>query len=121
MQWYIPITIIPGVGLIIISTSSLLIALNIEISELNLKKEIFGEIIAMKIEQLKKLNWAMVFLYAGILFFLLSGLLAGLINPLSILVQVTMIGGVASSLIAIVYLISFGFRSVQIRQNHLRL
>jgi len=28
MQWYIPITIIPGIGLIIISTSNLLIALN---------------------------------------------------------------------------------------------
>ena len=119
MQWYIPITIIPGIGLIIISTSNLLIALNTEVSALNRKREIFGEIIALKIGQMKRLNWAMVFLYTGILCFLLSGLLAVLINPLGLLVQITMIVGVASSLVAIVYLISFGFRSVQIRQKHL--
>lgn len=73
MQWYIPITIIPGIGLIIMSTSTLLIALNTEVSALNRKREIFGEMIA----------------------------------------------GVTSSLVAIVYLISFGFRSVHIRQKHL--
>ena len=119
MQWYIPITIIPGIGLIIMSTSNLLIALNTEVSALNRKREIFGEIIALKIGQMKRLNWAMVFLYTGILCFLLSGLLAVLISPLGLLVQITMIVGVASSLVAIVYLISFGFRSVQIRQKHL--
>ena len=119
MQWYIPITIIPGIGLIIMSTSNLLIALNNEVSALNRKREIFGEIIALKIGQMKRLNWAMVFLYTGILCFLLSGLLAVLISPSGLLVQIIMISGVTSSLVAIVYLISFGFRSVQIRQKHL--
>jgi hypothetical protein len=121
MQWYIPITIIPGIGLIIMSTSNLLIALNTEVSLLNDKREVFGEIISLKIGQMKRLNLAMVFLYAGILFFLLSGLLAGLFNPLSFMVQVTVIVGVAFAMIAIMYLISFGFRSVRIRQQHLNL
>jgi len=119
MQWYIPITIIPGIGLIIMSTSNLLIALNNEVSAMIRKREIFSEIIALKIGQMKRLNWAMVFLYTGILCFLLSGLLAVLINPLSFLVRIIMIAGVACSMVAIVYLISFGFRSVGIRKQHL--
>ena len=121
MQWYIPITIIPGLGLIIMSTSNLLIALNTEVSHLNRKREVFGEIIALKIGQMKRLNWAMVFLYIAILCFLLSGLLAVLINPVALLIRIIMIVGVASSLVAIIYLISFGFRSVNIRQKHLLL
>ena len=119
MQWYIPITIIPGIGLIIMSTSSLLIALNTEVTLLNRKREVFGEIIALKIGQMKRLNWAMVFLYLAILCFLLSGLLAVLINPEAILIRIIMIVGVASSLVAIIFLISFGFRMVNIRQKHL--
>ena len=119
MQWYIPITIIPGIGLIIMSTSNLLIALNTEVSALNRKREIFSEIITLKIGQMKRLNWAMVFLYTGILCFLLSGLLAVLINPLGLLVRIIMIAGVACSMVAIIYLTSFGFRSVSIRKKHL--
>jgi len=121
MQWYIPITIIPGIGLVIMSTSNLIIALSAEIYALNSKREVFGEIISLKIGQMKRLNWAMVFLYTGILFFLISGLLAGLINPLGLLVQIILIGGVVSSMIALVYLITFGFRAVHIRQKHLKL
>jgi hypothetical protein len=103
------------------STSNLLIALNTEVTLLNRKREVFGEIIALKIGQMKRLNWAMVFLYIAILCFLLSGLLAVLINPVAFLIQIIMIAGVASSLVAIIYLISFGFRSVNIRQKHLLL
>lgn len=121
MQWYIPITIIPGIGLIIMSSSNLLIALNTEVTLLNRKREVFEEIIALKMGQMKRLNWSMVFLYVAILGFLLSGLLAVLIDPTGLLVKLTMIGGVGSSLVAILYLISFGFRSVHIRQKHLNL
>lgn len=34
MEWYVPMTILPGIGLIILSTSNFLIALNIEIAQL---------------------------------------------------------------------------------------
>jgi hypothetical protein len=119
MQWYIPITIIPGLGLIIMSTSNMLIALNTEVAALNRKKETFSEIISLKIQQMKRLNWAMVFLYSGILCFLLSGLLAVLINTESILIKIILIAGVFCSLVAIAYLISYGFHMVRIRQKHL--
>jgi len=121
MEWYIPITIIPGLGMIIMSTSNMIIALNSEVSALNKKKEAFSEIISLKIQQLKRLNWAMVLLYSGILCFLLSGLLAVLIDTEDILIKIIMIAGVLCSLLAIAYLISFGFRAVRIRQKHLSL
>ena len=92
MQWIVPITAIPGIALIVLSTSSLLISLNKEISLLNLEKEKYREIIDLKIIQLKRLNWALVLLYIGILFFL-----------------------------AIILLIIYGFKSIYIRQKHLKL
>ncbi|MCK4749972.1 MAG: hypothetical protein KAT15_23110 [Bacteroidales bacterium] len=121
MQWYIPITAIPGIGLIIMSTSTLLVSLNDEIVLLNLEKEKYNQIIHLKMGQLKRLNWAMVFLYTGVMFFLFSGLLAAFIEPKSLGVQFIMIGGVLVTLIAIGYLISFGFKSISIRQKHLSL
>lgn len=36
MEWYLPITIMPAIGLIILSTTNFIIALNNEIYELNL-------------------------------------------------------------------------------------
>ncbi len=70
MPWYVPITVIPGLGLIIISSSNLLIALNNEITLLNGEKEKYFKNISLKIQQLKPLNWAMAYLYAVILLFL---------------------------------------------------
>ncbi len=121
MQWYIPITVVPGIGLVILSTSTLLVALNSEISSLNKEKEKYHQIIALKIAQLKRLNWAMVLLYTGILLFLVSGILAALTDPMAVYVNIAMVTGVIVFLAAIVYLISFGFRSIKIRQEHLNL
>lgn len=68
MQWYIPITIIPGIGLIIMSTSNLLIALTTEVTAL---------------------------------------------------IRIIMVAGVLCSLVAIAYLISFGFRLLNILSTSL--
>ena len=48
MEWYIPITILPGIGLLILSTSNFLIALNNEIKELNNDKEKYQSIVTEK-------------------------------------------------------------------------
>ena len=39
MEWYIPITILPGIGLIILSTSNVVLELNREIERLENSKE----------------------------------------------------------------------------------
>ena len=54
MEWYIPMTIIPGIGLIILSTTNIILALNNEISNLENEKRINVSIIKSKLSQLKK-------------------------------------------------------------------
>ena len=64
-HWYLPITILPGIGLLILSTSNQLIALSNEISE-RLKLEICNDQISQrKLKQLKLLNKGLVGLYIG--------------------------------------------------------
>lgn len=121
MEWYLPITVLPGIGLLILSTSNLLISLNKEISRLNSNKEKFIEIIDMKIVQLKRLNWVLVLLYLGVLFFLVSGILGAISNPENFTAVSIMIVGVMVLIIAIILLIIYGFKSVYIREKHLRL
>ena len=52
MEWYIPITILPGIGLLILSTSNFLIALNSEIQALNQDMGKYQVIVFEKIQQL---------------------------------------------------------------------
>ncbi len=39
MQWILPLTVLPGIALIILSTSNLVISLNNEITQLNKEKD----------------------------------------------------------------------------------
>jgi hypothetical protein len=78
MEWYIPITLLPGIALLILSTSNFIIALNIEIHGLKEKKEFFEDIIKPKIIQLERLNYAISGLYLSVLFFTISGLFSSL-------------------------------------------
>jgi len=72
MVWYTPLTILPAVGLLILSTSNFLVALNVEIYELEKDKELHKWIIGEKIKQLKRLGIANSFLYSSALIFMFS-------------------------------------------------
>lgn len=120
MEWYIPITILPGIGMFIISTSNLIIALNDEIRELNVEKMKFRIIIIKKISQLKKLNFSLIGQYISALSLVLGGVLGGITeNPKTIIVLVFI--GVVFLAISIALLIQYSIVSVRIRQQHLKL
>ena len=121
MQWIIPLTVLPGIALILLSTSNLLVSLNREISLLNQQKKKYGEIINLKIIQLKRLNWSLVLLYIGILFFLVSGVIGAILEPKTRYPVAGMIAGVMVLIAAILILIIYGFKSIYIRQRHLKL
>jgi len=74
MEWNIPITILPGIGMFIISTSNLIIALNDEIRELNVEKEKFHISIIKKIFHLKRLNLSLIGQYISALSLVLGGI-----------------------------------------------
>ena len=121
MQWIIPITVLPGIALIVMSTSNILLSLNNEITMLNKEKEKYMEIIRLKLIQMKRLNWSLVLLYIGILIFLVSGVLGAITDPENIYPVSSMVAGVLVLIIAIVLLIIFGFKSINIRKRHLSL
>ena len=121
MDWYIPITIVPAIGLIILSTSNLLIALSSEIKELIKGKNATEPLIQIKLKQLKRLSWAMILLYVSVASFVVSGLIAGIyesghqmVSDVSIYVVVF---GIFVALAALFILIAYALSALRIRQN----
>ena len=119
-QWYIPITILPGIGLLILSTSNQLIALSSEIAE-RLKLEICNDSISQrKLRQLKLLNKGLVGLYLGAGTMVASGILYGLQNFYKFSNEIGLIAmllGVISVFVSISFLILYSLRAVKIRQD----
>ena len=121
-NWYIPITILPGIGLLILSTSNQLIALSTEIAE-RLKLKVCNDLITKrKLKQLKSLNKGLVGLYIGAGSMATSGMLSRFQNfnfyKISQNIGLTlMLLGVLSIFISIAYLIIYSIRAVKIRQN----
>lgn len=113
-------TILPGLGLIILSTSNFLIALNNEIIDLCKDIESNRKIIDLKVIQIKRLSIAISFLYASVLSFLLAGL-SGVTNLVGkTLFQGLMIVGVGFVTIAISILLIYSIKAVGIRQKLLK-
>ena len=121
MQWILPVSVLPGIALIVLSTSNLVISLNKEIAGLNMDKEKYRDIIRLKLIQLKRLNWSLVLMYLGILLFLSSGVLGALTEPENIYTFLSMIAGLGLIIRAIILLVIYGFKSIYIREKHLRL
>lgn len=114
-NWYLPITIVPGLGLLILSTSNLMVTLSNEISAmLDTAKE--KTIIARKLKQLKLLNMAMVFFYVAVALLLISAVCNGLyaIDKVSLYISVL---AIFFALIGLFALVTFSFRAVSIRQS----
>lgn len=117
-NWYLPITIVPGLGLLILSTSNLMVTLSNEISGM-IEHSKEKTIITKKLVQLKLLNMAMVFFYFAVAFLLISSVINGLFNleKASLFISVF---AIISALIAIFSLIIYSFRAVEIRQNQFK-
>ncbi len=120
MEWYLPMTIIPGIGLIILSTSNIMLELNREISKLEEAKHEKIEIIKLKLSQLKVLNISIVFQYLGVLLFLLSGIASPMYIDANIPKGLLFIG-VAIISVSILLLLYYSIKSVNVRQKHLKL
>ncbi|MEP3837767.1 MAG: hypothetical protein ABJM36_08970 [Algibacter sp.] len=117
-NWYLPITIVPGLGLLILSTSNLMVTLSNEINAMivNSKKK---TIITKKLKQLKLLNMAMVFFYVAVALLLISAVLNGLytVDKISLYISVL---AIIFALIGLFSLVIFSFRAVSIRQNQFK-
>ncbi|WNJ19699.1 hypothetical protein [Pontibacter sp. G13] len=120
MEWYGPITILPAVGMIILSTTHFLVALNNEIVELEREPMQDREVIASKLSQLKRLGWANSSLYASALFFLIAGLWKAATMQEDMFFA-WMLVGVCAMTLALGFLFVHSLKSISIRQKRLML
>ena len=117
-NWYLPITIVPGLGLLVLSTSNLMITLSNEIDS-KIQQTKNSAIIRRKLAQLKLLNKAMVFFYVAIALLLTSAILKGLFD-LEEVTFFTSAFAVILALIGLFSLILYSFRAVRIRQDQFK-
>lgn len=119
-HWYIPATIIPGIGLLILSTSNLLVNLSSEIKGFIDQEGADPILIQRKLKQLKLLNSAMVFLYIAVACLVIAALVSGIYKSaesnFDSAIYIT-ISGIISALLGLLALIVYSFKAVKIRQD----
>ncbi|WP_299766770.1 hypothetical protein [uncultured Dokdonia sp.] len=123
-NWYIPITIIPGIGLLILSTSNLMVTLSTEINTLIHNTDENDVIINRKLIQLKLLNRAMVLFYIAISCLVTAALIGGISLKLAIettLALYVIILGIIMLLFGLFWLIKYSYRAVSIRQDQFKI
>ena len=120
-NWYLPITIVPGIGLLILSTSNLMVTLTNELSGLIKEQSKDDSIIHRKLTQLKTLNRAMVLFYIAVACLAIAGLIGGLqfevIENSATYISVL---GIVIMLLGLFSLIKYSYRAVSIRQDQFK-
>ncbi|MCG8307667.1 MAG: hypothetical protein MI975_09775 [Cytophagales bacterium] len=125
MDWYIPITIIPGIGMLILSTTNQMMALSGEIERLLLMKhnDFQHHIIWLKIGQLKRLTSSSTLFYTSAASFVLSAIFE-VIFPLQQIGLWILAIGIAFTLLALALLVIYSYKAINIRkeqhQNNLK-
>ncbi len=119
MEWYIPLTVLPAVALIILSTSNFLVGLNSEINMLEAGDETIDWVIDQKIDQLTRLGYAIILLYFSSLFFMISALAMAIYEE-AVLLKYLMLTGVVLFTVALIFLLIYSIKAIKIKQNHLR-
>jgi len=121
MNWYLPITIIPGIGMLIMSTITQTINISDEISKMVIQKcSTFQHQIAdRKIKQLGLLTRATTLLYLATGSFVLSGILGIIFENEShtSLPSIVLYIGALFIFTAIALLINYSFRAIRIRKD----
>ena len=114
-SWYLPMTIVPGLGLLILSTSNLMVTLSNEIKAM-ISSSGSKDIISRKLSQLKLINLAMVFFYSSIAFLLVSALISGASKIQGISLYISKLA-IFFAFLGLIILMFYSFRAVGIRQN----
>lgn len=122
-NWYLPITLVPGMGLLILSTSNLMLNLSNEIGNLIHNTTSEDDIIKRKITQLKRLNLSMVFLYVAVACLVSSGLIGAIGASMHLKSDIAIymaILGIVIILSALALLTVYSFKAVSIRQDQFK-
>ncbi|MBO3700286.1 hypothetical protein [Roseivirga sp. E12] len=121
-NWVIPLTLLPGIGMIIMSTSHLSTATSDEINQLLRDDLCDTSLIKKKISQLYLLNLAKVCLYISVAVFSIAGLIEAIFTLQSsmhdsVIRPILLIIGVSTLVLATLILIVFSTRKVKIKRD----
>ncbi len=121
-DWVIPLTLLPGIGMMIMSTSNLSSAISSEIDRLLHQEDCNTHLVEIKITQMSLLNISLVCLYISTAVFAVAGLLGGISDLQDIMIDITyhhilVIIGIATLVVATLLLMTFSIRSVKIKRN----
>ena len=117
MDWFIPITILPGIGMLVLSTTSQMMALSGEIERLlAAEKDDFQlHIIDLKIQQLARLTQASTLLYISAALYVLSGIAAAVLT-IPEADKWILVFGVMVTFGALALLIIYSYKAINIRR-----
>ena len=120
-NWLLPITLLPGIALLVLSTVTISVSLTRDISDL-IERGGHEKVSAARIAQLGLINKALILLYLSIALITLS-VIAGAYRERFELGRFTMplvVSGIALLFLAMILLIVYAFRSVYIRKAQLK-
>lgn len=120
-QWSIPIALLPGIALLILSTSNFILGLNRELKELTTEPE-QKWLVKGKLGQLKVLSYALAGLYVSCAFLVLISamMLYGTENTgfnLRLITKVLLLFSVVSIFMSLTLLTVYSIRAVRFRQR----
>lgn len=121
-NWILPLTLLPGVGLIIMSTTNWSLGLTSEINQLLEQHEEDMHLLELKVKQLGLINWGLVVLYFCAATLTITALISGISEQTHAMLTNDLFLGllifsILSLIVALVILIIFSFRAVRIKQG----
>ena len=118
MEWYLPLTFLPSLGLIVMSTANQLMTLSSEINGLVSQNCSEGQknVAKRKIKQLERLTRALTLLYFSSVCFTLAGLFQFFSNQ-EIIGKWGLAIGTLTFFLALAKLTIYSFRAVKIRKD----
>lgn len=119
MDWYIPLTVLPAIALIILSTSNFLLALITEVDYLEQREKINNWVIEHKIGQVRRLGIANMLLYSCSLFFMFSALSLAIFEQ-QYAFKFLMVTAVVLFTLALIILFIHSIKAITIRERHLK-
>jgi hypothetical protein len=118
-SWILPITPLPGIGLLIMSTSNIVVALSEEIDHIEHQHQKMTPLIELKINQLDLHNKALLGLYISAGTFTLTGIIMGIYSDQQFIKWILGVE-VLIVFISLLLLIIYSFKSVKIRRNQFK-
>ena len=114
-NWYLPITLVPGIGLLILSTSNLMVTLSNELDGFIKEQSKDESLLFRKLAQLKSLNRAMVLFYISVACLAIAGLIGGLqLSAIKNSATYISVIGILIMILGLLSLIKYSYKAVSI-------